>query len=111
MRRSENSIVVFYITHSTKENAVQFINQCLDEKWIACGNVFKIDSCYEWQGSTVNEDEFVSIVKTAPRLLNAFLQYAEEIHPYDVPCLVHWMAEANESYAKWVKDNVKQAEE
>jgi periplasmic divalent cation tolerance protein len=107
MRRSANSIVVFYVTHGSHEEAKKFVDQCLDENWIACGNIFKIDSCYEWKGEAVSEDEYVSIVKTAPRLLNDFLEYAEAIHPYDVPCLMHWMPEANDAYVKWVKESVK----
>lgn len=108
MRRSENSIVIFYITHGSHEEARQFVDQCIAEKWIACGNIFKIDSCYEWKGDRVTEDEYVSIVKTAPRLLNDFMAFAESIHPYDVPCLMHWMPEANADYVKWVKESVRE---
>lgn len=108
MRRSENSIVIFYITHASRKKAQEFVNTCLDEKWIACGNVFEIDSCYEWKGNAVSEGEYVSIVKTAPRLINDFMEYAASIHPYEVPCLVHWMADANESYAQWIKKSVKE---
>ncbi|MBP7238775.1 MAG: divalent cation tolerance protein CutA, partial [Saprospiraceae bacterium] len=29
-----------------------------------------------------------------------------ENHPYDVPCIMSWSAEVNESYGKWMKEQL-----
>lgn len=102
-----STFTVFYITHDSLENANNFVRQCLSRKWIACGNIFPIDSAYEWKGNTVVEGEYVSIVKTGNHLVSDFMNFAEKIHPYDVPCLLHWEGRANPSYLNWIYDSVR----
>ncbi len=103
----KDSFTIFYITHETKESARNFINHCLSEKWIACGNVFAIDSSYFWKEKVISEDEYVSIVKTGNHLIDSFMNFAEKTHPYETPCLLHWKVKANPAYTKWIYDSVK----
>jgi periplasmic divalent cation tolerance protein len=101
------SFTVFYITHDSKTRAQKFVDSCLTEKWVACGNIFHIDSSYIWKTEVVCEDEFVSIVKTGNHLITDFIDFAKSIHPYETPCFVYWRVNANESYVNWIYDSVR----
>lgn len=101
------SFTIFYITHESHESAQKFVNQCIAGKWIACGNIFAIDSSYFWKEKVVSEGEFISIVKTGNHLVQDFLNFAENIHPYETPCLLHWEVRANQSYIDWIYNSVK----
>lgn len=79
----------------------------MEKGWIACGNIFPIKSHYMWKSKATREDEYVSIVKTGLHLVQKFTAYAEAVHPYETPCVIHWTANANESYVKWIYNNVK----
>jgi periplasmic divalent cation tolerance protein len=105
MKRS--TFTVFYITHESLADAKNFVQECLNQKWIACGNIFPVDSAYEWKGDTVGEGEYVSIVKTGNHLVSDFINIAEKIHPYEVPCLTHWETQANPSYLNWIYECVR----
>lgn len=66
-----------------------------------------MQSLYLWQTEVVDEHEFVSIVKTGNHLVDSFIPFAESIHPYETPCLLHWEVKANRSYTEWIYDCVK----
>ncbi len=103
----KTDFAIFYITHASKAEAESFVNDCIQEKWIACGNIFPIDSTFLWESKVVQEDEFVSIVKTGIHLISAFTTFAENLHPYETPCILHWEVRANENYTKWIYRNVR----
>jgi len=101
------SFTAFYITHESEPQAQKFVDACINEKWVACGNVFPINSSYFWNGEVVSEGEFVSIVKTGNHLVRKFLDFAKSIHPYETPCFVYWSVNANKSYVRWIYDSVR----
>ena len=104
---NHQSFTIFYITHESKREAEKFVNECLRDRWIACGNIFRIDSAFIWKEKVEKEGEFVSLVKTGNHLVEAFIDYAEKKHPYETPCLLHWTVEANKAYTAWIYKNVK----
>jgi periplasmic divalent cation tolerance protein len=103
----DSGFAIFYITHESIEKAKEFVSTGVKKGWIACGNIFPIQSYYMWQSNVVNDDEYVSIVKTGIHLIDKFTAYTEEVHPYDTPCIVHWTVKANGAYEQWIYDNVK----
>ena len=101
------SIVVVYITHPNKEHASHIADRLLKEKYIACANIYPIHSHYNWEGELQSENEWVSLCKTSIDNIERIEQLVGSIHSYDVPCISHWEAKSNESYEKWVLENVK----
>jgi periplasmic divalent cation tolerance protein len=97
------SILVIYTTHPDQDCARRITQSLLDKKLVACGNIFPIDSNYFWNGKMVNEEEWVAIFKTQPNHVEAIEKIFQEEHPYEVPCIVRWSAEANDSYEMWVR--------
>ena len=105
---SMNQILVFYITHPTKEHALRVVDQLLEEKLIACGNIFPIMSEYIWQAKKCSEGEFVSILKSTISLESRLEERIEVLHEYEVPCIIRTKFSCNRAYANWVADQTKQ---
>jgi len=99
--------IIIYITHENESAAKKITDQLVEEKLVACGNLFPIQSAYWWKGAIQNEKEWVSIVKTIPELWNKVKSKVEEIHPYEVPCIMKLEAEANDKYEAWIRESVR----
>lgn len=100
------SFITIYITHANAENAQQLVDQLLADKLIACGNIFPIKSSYWWQGKITHESEWVSLVKTRSELWSYLQNKISSLHPYDTPCIMKSVVEANAEYEAWIKASV-----
>jgi len=101
------SFILIYITHANEDEATKVANLLVDQKYVACANLFPITSAYWWNGAVENENEWVTIVKTIPENWEAVKSKVTEIHPYDVPCIMKINVEANEKYEQWIKESVE----
>lgn len=97
-------MIILYVTHPNKEHAVSILNKLMEEKLVACGNIFPVQSHYPWEGKMLSEGEFVSILKTIKELEEKTIQKLEEIHTYEIPCILSYSVNANSSYYKWIKE-------
>lgn len=98
-------LLVYYTTYPDKETAVNITKSLLERQLIACANIYPIDSVYHWKNEIVEEQEWVAILKSPAHLKEQLIGAIKDIHPYDVPCIVHWSANANEEYVNWVKES------
>ena len=100
------SFILIYITHPNENEALKLSNLLVEQKYVACSNIFPITSAYWWNGVVENDNEWVSIVKTIPENWEAVKSRVAEIHSYEVPCIMKIDVEANEAYEKWIKESV-----
>jgi len=100
------SFITIYITHANKAAAQEFSDTLLKEKLIACANLFPMTSSYWWQGEIENASEWVSLLKTSETLWDVVLKRAKALHPYDTPCIMKTVVEANAEYEQWIEDSV-----
>lgn len=100
------SFSVIYVTNENEANAQLLADSLLQKKLIACANIFPIKSAYWWQGNIEHEDEYVAILKTSDALWAKVCEEIEQIHPYDVPCIMRIQAEANAAYEAWILNEV-----
>ena len=96
------SFIAVYITHENEEAAKSLVDQLVEHKIIACGNIFPITSAYWWKDAICKESEWVSLVKTQSKYWEPLKAWVEENHPYDVPCIMKIEVEANDSYENWI---------
>lgn len=99
-------MLLFYITFPDAEAAKQISQTLLEQKLIACYNLFPMQSGYVWEGATCHEDEFVGLLKTHESLENAVASAIEQLHPYEVPCIMRWHVSANMAYENWINASV-----
>ena len=96
-------LVLVYITNPSEEKAKEIARKLLEKRLIACGNIFPINSLYWWEGKIADEEEWVLICKTTEERFEAVKAQVEDIHPYDVPCILKIPANANTKYFEWLK--------
>ena len=97
---------IIYITHPDEATAKKISAALIGKKLVACANLFPINAIYWWQGAVQNEGEVVSILKTTENNFEKVQKAVEEIHPYEVPCIMGIRAEANAAYEKWIQESV-----
>jgi periplasmic divalent cation tolerance protein len=98
---------LIYITHPDRETARIISSRLIDERLVACANIFPMESAYWWEGAVRQEGEFVSIVKTRNDLVEKVQQVVEQSHPYEVPCILRFEVTANQAYEKWIQEQTK----
>ena len=103
------SFITVYITHESEDAAKTMADQLVENKIIACANLFPITSAYWWEAAICNESEWVSLVKTQHKHWDALKAWVEEKHPYEVPCIMKIEVEANDSYESWIKEMTESA--
>ena len=105
------SFLVVYVTHPTEGAAKKVVNLLVEKHLIACGNIFPIRSAYWWKGQSQEEKEWVSLLKTTKERWPVLEQLLLNIHPYDVPCLMHWEVSANAAYEQWIHEEVAKSDQ
>ena len=90
------------VTHPSKEHAERITRGVIDAKLAACVLVTDVKSFYNWEGQLNEDDEVVTLLKTSTDKLADLEKYIETNHEYDVPAIISFQANANESYGNWL---------
>lgn len=101
-----SQIALAYIPCPSREEALRIARALLEKKLIACANIHPITSVYNWEGKVQEEEEIVLLGKTTVEQFHNLTIAVEEIHPYDVPCVLRLQGEANQSYFAWLSSEV-----
>ena len=99
-------MTLVYITCKDKEEAKKISKYLLEKKLIACSNMFPTQSMYWWKGKIEDADEIVILAKTKEKNYEKIKEEVKKIHSYDVPCILKLDAKANDSYQKWVDEEI-----
>lgn len=99
-------LTILYVPCPDSETAAKIVQILIDEKLVACGNIHKSDSMYVWEGNMAKEDEWIAVMKTLDHLTAKTESRINELHPYDIPAVIHWAAMCNEAYLVWVKQQL-----
>jgi len=95
------------VTHPSKEHAERITRGVIDAKLAACVLVTNVKSFYNWEGKLNEDDEVVTLLKTSTDKVGMLEKYIETNHDYDVPAIISFQANANESYRNWVEQQVR----
>ncbi|MFN6935136.1 MAG: divalent-cation tolerance protein CutA [Tsuneonella sp.] len=61
----------------------------------ACANVIgPIQSHYVWEGAMQSNEEYGVLFKLDARTLDQAVALVSDLHPYDVPVVIGWLADA-----------------
>jgi periplasmic divalent cation tolerance protein len=102
-------ITIFYCPCPSIEQARQLATELLKARLVACANLLSpaMESYYWWEGKIEHSTECVLLLKTTPELLQETRDFLALNHPYTTPCILHWDAQANPAFIKWVKECTK----
>jgi periplasmic divalent cation tolerance protein len=98
----EIHIVQTTLPSAWNEAEVGAFAQGLLQAGAACIHHDSIRSTYRWEGAIESSLEWRLQVKVGEDGLGAVLAAIEKSHPYDVPEIIHWSANASQSYGEWV---------
>ena len=98
------SLSLVYVTAPTRTLALEITRNLLEERLVACGNVFDtVTSMYRWEGDVQEDQETILILKTRTNLASQVIKRVRQLHSYDVPCVVAYESiDADAEYADWV---------
>lgn len=95
-----------YATFPGREALEEVRDAVLEEKLAVCANLFKTDSAFLWEGYIKEEGELVAFFKTTKEKADDLKQKIEDLHPYEVPCVLEIPVEANESYEEYMEGEI-----
>lgn len=95
---------LIYITAGSRDKALSIARTLLDERLIACANVFDgATSIYRWEGKVEEAAEAVLIAKTATENVKRLTHRVLEIHDYSCPCVVSVrIGGGNLAFLNWI---------
>ncbi len=100
--------VALYTTLPKRRKARQILKHLLQEHLVACGNIFKIDSAYIWNGEITEDREYVLLLKTMAEKKERVIEELKKLHPYEVPLIMSWeVTMENYDYINWMKGILK----
>jgi periplasmic divalent cation tolerance protein len=81
-----------------------FTRTLVKERLAACGHqIAAIRSVYRWKGEVHDEPEARVALHTRRALVDAITARADELHPYDVPCVIALpLVGGNPAYLRWI---------
>ncbi len=104
-------IALFYIPCPNKTSATEIATTLIDEQLVACTNLFEGISMFHWADALQRDTEMYLICKTSIAMIDKVEKRISEIHPYDTPAIIHWIAQVNDSYGKWVKAQIDDSQD
>lgn len=100
-------MTLIYITCKNKKEAKKISRYLLNKRFIACSNMFPIESLYWWKGRVVEEKEYVILAKTLKKNVKKIRKEVKKIHSYKVPCIIDIDVGSNNDFLSWVRKEVK----
>jgi len=99
-----NGVVVVLTNVPDEDSAREIAETLVEERLAACVNILApCSSVYRWQGAVETADELPLLIKTAQDRFAALQRRLVDLHPYDVPEVVAWRADAAlPAYSDWV---------
>jgi periplasmic divalent cation tolerance protein len=86
-----------------------FTRTLVEERLAACGHVLAgVRSVYRWNGAVQDEAEARVGLHTRRSLVPAIVARTEELHPYDVPCVIAVpLVGGSRAYLRWIAEQTR----
>ncbi len=99
---------MLYITTGSREEAESISKRLLEQRLVACANMFPISSMYWWKGEIESAEEYAVVFKTRTELLDDAMGSIKQLHSYDVPCLVSYECfRGDKDYLNWITEETR----
>lgn len=97
-------ICLLYTSFANIQDAREITNQLISERLAGCVNLLGgMESTYLWQGKLEHSQEIAALIKTTGSLAPQLKTRLNELHPYEVPCIIEIAAgDTNPAYLSWL---------
>ncbi len=108
--RPDTAFIFVYITASDESEAKRIASALLEERLIACANIYPIRSLYRWKGALEDDAEVAMLVKTRRKHLETIITRVNSLHSYEVPCIVSIpMGGGNPAFLDWIRNETDES--
>ena len=95
---------MIYSTVAETDEAKVIARVLVEEKLAACANIFTPHlAVYSWQGKVAESAEVGVIFKSSEGAYERAVERLRQLHPYEVPVIVWWGADAVPETLAWLK--------
>ncbi|MCB1044688.1 MAG: divalent-cation tolerance protein CutA [Acidobacteria bacterium] len=100
-----SDVIWCYVTCPNRDVAKNIATTALQQRLIACANLFaQAESMYWWDGVIQTDEECVLICKTRKAQYAKLQEAIKEMHPYDCPCILALpVTEGNPGFLDWIQ--------
>lgn len=77
-----------YITCGSQKEAQTIVKALLENRLIACANIFPVSSMYIWKGNLEQAEEYSALLKTEKNKIPVIIEEVKRLHSYEVPDIV-----------------------
>ena len=104
-----NQYIVVLVTTSSKQEAENIVQQLLEQKLIACGNIVgPVTSHFHWQGKIDRAEEFLVLMKSRSDLFEKISDAVGKLHSYEVPEVLSLpLVAGSKGYLGWLGASLK----
>ena len=103
-----NAIVLVLTTFEHLNDAQSFTTALLDQQLASCISIHSsVSSHYTWNQKRCSTTEIPVTIKTIANQLPALSVFFDTHHPYECPEYVVISGQGSETYANWVRNQVK----
>jgi periplasmic divalent cation tolerance protein len=97
-------IILVYVTTSSEREAVAIVQDLIEKRLIACGNIFPpFQSIYRWEGKIETSAEVGMLLKSRASLFPKIEEAIRALHSYECPCILSLPVEAAHlPFHEWV---------
>lgn len=94
------------LTNVPPADSERIAKTLVEERLVACANVYPVRSVYRWKGETTLDEEHTMLLKVAADRVEALRARLCELHPYELPEFVVLdvdVARSLDAYVAWVR--------
>lgn len=96
------------MTCGSKKEAHTIATALLQNKLIACANMFPVSSVYTWKQNIQEDEEYAAFLKTKKSKAPQVIEEVKRMHSYEVPDIVEIpLGRGFEPFFQWISEVVK----
>ena len=101
------SAILVYVTCGNEREALAIARELVSSKIVACANIIpETKAVFKWEGVVKEQSEAIVILKSQKERLEEVTKRIQEIHSYDLPCILYVSIEGgNSEFIKWIFSN------
>ena len=97
---------IVVITAANDDEARMLGKTLVEEKLVACANIFPVNSIYRWKGDLYEEVEVMLFCKTTEENVEKVIARVKELHSYEVPEIIALpIIAGSQEYLAWVENS------
>ncbi|MEM0449626.1 MAG: divalent-cation tolerance protein CutA [Methanomassiliicoccales archaeon] len=94
------------------ESAKKISKQLVENRLVACANLYPIESIYRWENEIEEGQEFAVLLKARVEDFPLIEKFVKKNHPYKIPCIVMYSIDDGfPPYLEWIKESTNRNQE